>query len=159
MFVAMQVNRWAELGWDRDVLFIVLFIVATPALIVVAGPIAMQGLRLRGGANMDTLIALGVTAAWAYSAAATFAGGAFEAAGAARDVFFDTALIIVGFVSLGRWLETRVKRRTASAVANLLSLRPPTARVIRGGEELELDGRRRDRRRRTRGAAGRAIRC
>ena len=139
MFVAMQVNRWAELGWDRDVLFIALFIVATPALIVVAGPIAMQGLRLRGGANMDTLIALGVTAAWAYSAAATFAGGAFEAAGAARDVFFDTALIIVGFVSLGRWLETRVKRRTASAVANLLGLRPPTARVIRGGEELELD--------------------
>ena len=139
MFVAMQVNRWAELGWDRDVLFIALFIVATPALIVVAGPIAMQGLRLRGGANMDTLIALGVTAAWAYSAAATFAGGAFEAAGASRDVFFDTALIIVGFVSLGRWLETRVKRRTASAVANLLSLRPPTARVIRGGEEVELD--------------------
>ena len=139
MFVAMQVNRWAELGWDRDVLFIALFIVATPALIVVSGPIAVQGLRLRGGANMDTLIALGVTAAWAYSAAATFAGGAFEAAGAARDVFFDTALIIVGFVSLGRWLETRVKRRTASAVANLLSLRPPTARVIRGGEEVELD--------------------
>ena len=99
----------------------------------------MQGLRLRGGANMDTLIALGVTAAWAYSAAATFAGGAFEAAGAARDVFFDTALIIVGFVSLGRWLETRVKRRTASAVANLLGLRPLTARVIRGGEEVELD--------------------
>ena len=139
IFVAMQVNRWAELGWDRDVLFIALFIVATPALIVVAGPIAMQGLRLRGGANMDTLIALGVTAAWAYSAAATFAGGAFEAAGAARDVFFDTALIIVGFVSLGRWLETRVKRRTASAVANLLGLRPLTARVIRGGEEVELD--------------------
>ena len=139
MFVAMQVNRWAELGWDRDVLFIALFIVATPALIVVAWPIAMQGLRLRGGANMDTLIALGVTAAWAYSAAATFGGGAFEAAGASRDVFFDTALIIVGFVSLGRWLETRVKRRTASAVANLLSLRPPTARVIRGGEEVELD--------------------
>ena len=139
MFVAMQVNRWAELGWDRDVLFIALFIVATPSLIVVAGPIAMQGLRLRGGANMDTLIALGVTAAWAYSAAATFAGGAFDAAGASRDVFFDTALIIVGFVSLGRWLETRVKRRTASAVANLLGLRPPTARVIRGGEEVELD--------------------
>ena len=139
MFVAMQVNRWAELGWDRDVLFVALFIVATPALIVVAGPIAMQGLRLRGGANMDTLIALGVTAAWVYSAAATFAGGAFEAAGAARDVFFDTALIIVGFVSLGRWLETRVKRRTASAVANLLGLRPLTARVIRGGEEVELD--------------------
>ena len=139
IFLAMQVNRWAELGWDRDVLFVALFIVATPALILVAWPIAMQGLRLRGGANMDTLIALGVTAAWAYSAAATFAGGAFEAAGAARDVFFDTALIIVGFVSLGRWLETRVKRRTASAVANLLGLRPLTARVVRGGEEVELD--------------------
>ena len=48
IFLAMQVNRWAELGWDRDVLFVALFIVATPALIVVAGPIAMQGLRLRG---------------------------------------------------------------------------------------------------------------
>ena len=139
MFAAMQINRWAELGWDRDLLFLTMFAVATPALALTAGPIAAQGLRLRGGANMDTLIALGATAAWGYSTAATFAGGAFETAGAARDVFFDTALIIIGFVTLGRWLEARVKRRAASAVAGLLALRPPRARVLRGGVETELD--------------------
>ncbi len=139
MFAAMQVNRWAELGWDRDLLFTLMFVVATPALAITGWPIARQGLRLRGGANMDTLITLGAAAAWAYSAAATFGGGAFESAGAARDVFFDTALIIVGFVTLGRWLEARVKRRAASAVAGLLALRPQRARIVRDGEELDLD--------------------
>ncbi len=139
MFAAMQVNRWAELGWDRDLLFTLMFAAATPALVAAGWPIARQGLRLRGGANMDTLITLGAAAAWAYSAAATFGGGAFESAGAARDVFFDTALIIVGFVTLGRWLEARVKRRAASAVAGLLALRPQRARIVRDSEELELD--------------------
>ena len=94
---------------------------------------------MRGGANMDTLILLGVAAAWAYSSAAVFAAAAFDAAGAAREVFFDTALIIVGFVTLGRWLEARVKRRAASAAAALLSLRPPRARLLRGGEAVEID--------------------
>ena len=139
MFAAMQINRWAELSWDRDLLFTLMFAVATPALAVAGWPIARQGLRLRAGANMDTLITLGAAAAWAYSVAATFAGAAFETAGAAREVFFDTALIIVGFVTLGRWLEARVKRRAASAVAGLLALRPERARVIRDGEELELN--------------------
>ena len=139
MFAAMQLNRWAELGWDRDALFLTMFAVATPSLVLTGWPIVRQGLRLRGGANMDTLIALGAAAAWGYSAAATFAGGAFETAGAAREVFFDTALIIVGFVTLGRWLEARVKRRADSAVAGLLSLRPPHARVLRDGREIELD--------------------
>ena len=137
MFAAMQANRWAELGWDRDLLFLTMFAVATPALALTGWPIVAQGLRLRGGANMDTLIALGALAAWGYSAAATFAGGAFESAGAAREVFFDTALIIVGFVTLGRWLEERVKRRAASAVAGLLALQPQRARVLRDGVETE----------------------
>lgn len=137
MFAAMQANRWAELGWDRDLLFLTMFAVATPALALTGWPIAAQGLRLRGGANMDTLIALGAFAAWSYSAAATFVGGAFESAGAAREVFFDTALIIVGFVTLGRWLEERVKRRAASAVAGLLALQPQRARVLRDGVETE----------------------
>ena len=137
MFAAMQANRWAELGWDRDLLFLAMFAVATPALALTGWPIAAQGLRLRGGANMDTLIALGAFAAWGYSAAATFAGVAFESAGAAREVFFDTALIIVGFVTLGRWLEERVKRRAASAVAGLLALQPQRARVLRDGVETE----------------------
>lgn len=139
MFAAMQANRWGELGWDRDLLFLAMFVVATPALALTGWPIAAQGLRLRGGANMDTLIALGAFAAWSYSAAAAFAGGAFESAGAAREVFFDTALIIVGFVTLGRWLEERVKRRAASAVAGLLALQPPRARLLRDGVETETE--------------------
>lgn len=140
IFTSMQINRWAELGWDRDTLFIALFAVATPTLIIVGRPIAAQGVRIRNGANMDTLILLGVAAAWGYSTAAAFAGWAFKDAGAAREVFFDTALIIIGFVSLGRWLEARVKRRASAAAANLLSLRPPQARIIRGDVQLvEVD--------------------
>ena len=139
MFAAMQVNRWAELGWDRDLLFAVLLIVATPSLAWAAWPMfarAAQAARRRS-TDMDTLIAVGVLAAWSYSVAATVAPGAFEASGASRDVFFDTALIIVGFVGLGRYLESRVRRRAASALARLLALRPQTARVMR--EELEVE--------------------
>ena len=91
-----------------------------------------------GGTDMNTLITVGVWAAFGYSAAATFAGGAFADAGLEREVFFDTALIIVGFVSLGRFLEARAKGRTSAAIKRLLTLRPQTARLVRDGEEVEV---------------------
>ena len=80
MFAAMQVNRWAELGWDRDLLFAVLLIVATPSLAWAAWPMfarAAQAARRRS-TDMDTLIAVGVLAAWSYSVAATVAPGALR---------------------------------------------------------------------------------
>ena len=140
IFLAMQINRWADLHWDKDALFITLFVVTTAVLLYAARDIYRIAWRVarHGAAEMNTLIALGVTAAYGYSVAATFAAGAFEEAGLKREVFFETALIIVGFVTLGRYLEARAKGQTSVAIQRLLRLRPSTARVLRGGREIEV---------------------
>ena len=139
-FLAMQINRWAELGWDRDVLFITVFAVATPVLLLSGARIFRAAFKVarHGTSDMNTLIAVGVAAAFGYSLGATFAGGAFEEAGLRRDVFYDTALIIIGFVMLGRYLEARAKGKTFSAIQRLLDLRPAMARVVREGREIEV---------------------
>ena len=139
-FLAMQVNRWAELGWDRDVLFSTVFVVATPVLLLSGRRIFQAAFKVAryGTSDMNTLITVGVTAAFGYSLGATFAARAFEEAGLQRDVFYDTALIIVGFVMLGRYLEARAKGRTSAAIRRLLDLRPVMARVVRDGREVEM---------------------
>ncbi len=140
VFLAMQVNRWADLGWDKDALFISLFAVVTPLLLFTGRSIfraAAKSAR-HGATDMNTLITIGVLAAFSYSVAATFAPGPFGDAGLRREVFYETAIIIVGFVTLGRYLEARAKGRTSSAIQRLLHLRPKTARAIRDGQEIEL---------------------
>lgn len=139
-FLAMQINRWAGLGWDRDALYITIFVVATPVLLLSGERIFWAALKVarHRTSDMNTLIAVGVAAAFGYSLGATFAGEAFEEAGLRRDVFYDTALIIVGFVMLGRYLEARAKGKTSSAIQRLLDLRPAMAWVVREGREIEV---------------------
>ncbi len=139
-FLALQINRWADLNWDKDALFITLFAVATPAFLFTGRHIFVAAFRVarHRSTDMDTLITMGVWAAFGYSVAATFAPGPFADAGLRRETFYETALIIVGFVSLGRYLEARAKGRTSRAIKRLLTLRPQTAHVLRDGEEREV---------------------
>lgn len=140
IFFAMQANRWAELGWNPDLVFPIFFAIATPTLAWGLWPMVRRAALAasRRTMDMDTLIVLGVTAAWAYSTVSALAPGALEGADASRDVFFDTALIIVGFVSLGRALEARVRLRAAAALTRLLELAPQTARVVEDGIERDV---------------------
>ena len=94
---------------------------------------AWAGLRHRS-ADMSTLVALGTGTAFAYSAAVTLAPGWFAARGVPLDVYYDAALLILGFVLLGNVLEARAKRRTVAALSGLLALAPSTA------ERLATDG-------------------
>ena len=88
---------------------------------------------------MNTLIAVGTSAAFAYSIVATFAPQVFESVeGVEAAVFFDTSSAIIFFVLLGRLLEARAKGQTSDAVRALIALRPQTARVIEDGEEFEI---------------------
>jgi P-type Cu+ transporter len=87
--------------------------------------------------NMDTLVAIGTSAAWAYSVALTLAPAVVEDAGLEPATYFDSALIIIGLVLLGRWLEARAKGQTTGAIRRLAALRPLSARLVRG--ELEED--------------------
>jgi Cu+-exporting ATPase len=60
------------------------------------------------------------------------------AAGQAPDVYFDTTVMIITFILLGRWLEARSRGRASEAIRRLFALAPPTARVRREGEEVEV---------------------
>ncbi|MGZ9196523.1 MAG: heavy metal translocating P-type ATPase [Candidatus Deferrimicrobiaceae bacterium] len=91
-----------------------------------------------GTTDMNTLVALGTTAAYAYSLVATFLPGLFAASGAAPHVYFDTSAAIIVLILLGRYFETRAKGKTSEAVKKLIGLQPKTARVIRGGEEVDV---------------------
>jgi Cu+-exporting ATPase len=87
--------------------------------------------------NMDTLIAIGTTAAYLYSAVVTIVPGYFPF----ESVYFETAAIIITLILIGRLLETRTKEKASDAVRKLLDLRPKMAKVIRreGNAEVELE--------------------
>ncbi len=89
-------------------------------------------------ANMNTLIAVGTSTAYGYSAAATLFAGFFESAGLVTKVYFDTAAMIVTLILLGRFLEARAKGQTSEAIRRLLRLQPPTAHLVRDGELIEV---------------------
>jgi len=93
-----------------------------------------DGIRSRMG-NMDALIALGTSAAWAYSSVVTFAPGFFPPSG----VYFDTAAVIITLVLAGRFLEHATKSSASAAVRKLLELQPRTARILGpDGSEAEV---------------------
>ncbi|HYE15675.1 MAG TPA: heavy metal translocating P-type ATPase [Pyrinomonadaceae bacterium] len=96
---------------------------------------AWNGL-LNHNTNMDTLVALGTGAAWAYSAAAVAAPGLFpEGTG---GMYFEVAVIVIALILLGQALEMRAKSRSSAALRKLLELQAKTARVVRGGREVDV---------------------
>ena len=99
---------------------------------------AWNGLR-HGTASMDTLIALGTGAAFAYSLAATVAPGYFVRRGLLPDVYYDTTATIIALVLLGKVLELRAKTQTGAALTALLSQQAKTARLARpDGTETDV---------------------
>ena len=91
-----------------------------------------------GATNMTTLVALGTGVAWGYSTFVTLWPGLAESAGLPLHVYYETSLIIVALVLAGKWMEGRAKKRTAAAVTALVGLAPKTARVVRGGTEVDI---------------------
>ncbi len=91
--------------------------------------------------NMDTLVSVGTSAAWAYSVFVTLFPGVVERAGLQPETYFDSSSIIIGLVLLGRWLEARARDQTSGAIRRLIGLQPATARRLEGGpaEIREVD--------------------
>jgi Cu+-exporting ATPase len=92
-----------------------------------------DGIRARAS-NMDTLIAVGTTTAYIYSALVTIAPGYFPF----KSVYFETAAVIITLILIGRLLETRTKERASNAVRKLLDLQPKMAKILRNGIEIDL---------------------
>ena len=89
-------------------------------------------------ADMNTLVAVGTSAAFVYSAAVTFAPELVSVAGTPAHVYFDTSTMIITLILLGRYLEARAKGRASRAVKRLADLAPRTATVRRGGGDVEI---------------------
>ncbi len=98
---------------------------------------AWGALRHRA-ADMNTLIAVGTSAAYFYSMVAVLFPGFFAARGLTPHVYFDTAAIIIALILLGRFLEARARGRTSAAIKKLIGMQPKVALVIRNGKEAEI---------------------
>ena len=133
----LQVGSLAVWPW-------VLWALATPVQFWAGWPFYTSGIPplRRGVANMHTLVALGSTVAYGYSAVITviaaLAPDWLAARGIGSAVYFDTAALIIGLILLGRFLEARARGRTSEAIRRLIGLQPNTARVLRDGQEIEV---------------------
>ena len=107
---------------------------ATPVQFGAGATFYRNGFKaLRHGViNMDLLVVLGTTAAYALSLFELLCHGAHA------DLYFEAAATVITLVLLGRFLEARARRSTTAALRSLMALRPATARIERGGAEIEL---------------------
>ncbi|MEN8265125.1 MAG: heavy metal translocating P-type ATPase, partial [Nitrospirota bacterium] len=124
----------------RQTGFLLQFLIQTPVQFWVGWQFytgAMAAARHKT-TNMNTLIAVGTSAAYLYSVMATFIPSVFEIKGYSAEVYFDTAAAIIVLILLGRLLEARAKGQTSEAIKKLIGLQPKTARVIRDGEEKDV---------------------
>ncbi|QCI99151.1 heavy metal translocating P-type ATPase [Agrobacterium larrymoorei] len=131
-------HHWLMGVIDAQNLYYIYFALATA---VIFGP----GLRFlksgfpalaHGAPEMNSLVALGVSAAYLYSLVTTFAPGLLPEN--ARHVYYEAATVIVTLILIGRLLEARASGRTGDAIRKLASLQAKAARVERGGEVLEI---------------------
>jgi len=118
---------------------LIFFLLATPVQFVAGWRFyhgTWDAIRNRS-ANMDVLIAIGTTAAWAYSAVVTF----FPYLGvpvADKGTYYDTAAVIIGLILLGKYFEELAKAKAGDAIRKLMDLAPRTAHVVRDGREEEI---------------------
>src|SRR5262245_45574148 len=139
---ATALQSWADSHASRWLQFAL----TTPVVAWAGWPFFRRGWRslVSGHLNMFTLIAIGVGAAYAASAAAMLAPGLFPHAmqhGGKVAVYFEAAAVIIVLVLVGQVLELRARSRTGSAIRALLNLAPPTARRLgpEGDQEVPLD--------------------
>jgi len=118
----------------------ILALMATYALFVVGKPYLLGFYRfLRyGKANMDSLIGIGTSAAFVYSIIVTVFREAVRPFVNVEVTYFDVAIVVIAFISFGKYLEARAKLKTGDAIEKLLNLQAKTALVIRDGKEIEV---------------------
>ncbi len=117
-----------------------LFLLATPVQVFGGWSFyvgAWSALRRRS-LNMDVLIALGTSVAYAYSVVVVFAPRWLPAGIDERGVYFEVSAVVIAFVLLGQYMEEIIKQRSSAAVRRLLDLQPAKATVIREGQEMTL---------------------
>jgi Cu+-exporting ATPase len=127
MLGALAGAHWMLPAWLQ-------WLLATPVQLVVGARFyrsAWKALLARAG-NMDLLVVLGTSAAYLLSVYL------WARSGGAAHLYFEASAVVVTLVRLGKWLETRAKRKTTEAIRALAALRPERARVVKDGLEREV---------------------
>jgi len=125
---------------DEQISLYILFTLTTP-VIFYPGSQFYRGFwsaLKHKSADMNSLVAIGTASAFIYSTFATFNTGFFEKSGFTHAVYFDTAAVIITLILLGKLLESRAKGQTSEAIKKLMDLQAKTARVLRGGKEIDI---------------------
>src|SRR5680860_31776 len=140
--ILMLLNYYPLSFLSEHQLWYVMFVLATPIQFWAGWQFyrGAWGAAKHRTTDMNSLIAVGTSAAYLYSAAVTFFPGFFAetlGAGFEADVYYETAAIIVGLILVGRFLEARAKGQTSEAIKKLMGLRAKTARVVLHGEEQD----------------------
>ena len=139
IMVLMLLMQFTSLGQDQFLMDwgnLILFLVATPVQFIIGYQFysgTYKALRNRR-ANMDTLIAVGTSAAYIYSVAVTF----FPSSFITNSVYFDTSTMIIALILFGKYLEAKAKSRTSEAIRRLIDLQAKTATIIRDGVEVQV---------------------
>jgi len=133
-------REWMPMGSDtRRAVWAVLGVLALPVMLWSGSQFytgMWSALRHRS-ANMHTLIAIGISAAFLYSVVAIAFPGLFPDA-ALAEVFWDVSTVVVALVVLGLALELKAKGKTSQAIKKLIGLQAKTARVLRDGREVDI---------------------
>jgi len=134
MYGAFFLEKW--IGLSHETNFFLQFLLATPVQF-------WAGIQFYVGfwkaakhktSDMNTLIAVGTSAAYLYSLIVTFAPHSIMVKGLEMMVYYDTSAAIIVLILLGRFFEARAKGKTSEAIKKLIGLQPKTARVIRNGD-------------------------
>ncbi|MFC1658292.1 heavy metal translocating P-type ATPase [Candidatus Omnitrophota bacterium] len=141
MYFAMATRLKLPLaGWIKAHMALIQFLLATP--IMFAGyQFFSKGITAAvksKAANMDTLVALGVGAAYLYSLYVSIAIWTGSAAFTMQNLYYEIAGFLIAFILLGKFLEAIAKGKTSEAIKKLMGLTPKTALVFRGGKEIQV---------------------
>ena len=138
--IAMMALMYLPLNLDMMLLAPVLLIVSTIIQFWAGRGFyrAAWAAGKHGSTNMNTLVAVGTSVAYGYSAFVTLWPTLAERWGFPFHLYYETAVIIIALILMGRWLEARAKKQTGAAIKALMGLQAKTARVIRNGVEQDV---------------------
>jgi len=138
MYGATPLEKW--FGLSKKMNFFIQFLLATPVQFWAGWQfyVGFWKAARHKTSDMNTLIAVGTSAAYLYSLIVTFGSHLIMVKGLMVDVYFDTSAAIIVLILLGRFLEARAKGKTSEAIKKLIGLQPKTARVIRNGNEMDI---------------------
>ncbi|MDO9350682.1 MAG: heavy metal translocating P-type ATPase, partial [Deltaproteobacteria bacterium] len=138
MYGGSLLEKWIGLSMETN--FFIQFLLATPVQFWAGWQfyVGFWKATKHKTSDMNTLIAVGTSAAYLYSLIVTFVPHLIMVKGLMMVVYFDTSAAIVVLILLGRFLEARAKGKTSEAIKKLIGLQPKTARIIRNGDEMDI---------------------